>query len=66
MAAFQRQLPKYIYFKNSKLHILYISYFDVMLKKNEFLWIFFLSKGFDQKCKQTELALNLIQKQYFS
>ena len=27
---------------------------------------FYLSKGFDEKCKQTELALDLIQKQYFS
>ena len=28
--------------------------------------IFFLSEGFAEKCKQTELALNFIQKQYFS
>ena len=27
---------------------------------------FFLCKGFDEKCKQTESALNFIQKQYFS
>ena len=26
----------------------------------------FLSKGFDEKCKQTKLALNFIQEQYFS
>ena len=26
----------------------------------------FLSKGFGKKCKPTELALNFIQKQYFS
>ena len=26
----------------------------------------FLSEGFDEKCKHTELALNFIQKQYFS
>ena len=26
----------------------------------------FLSEGFGEKCKHTELALNLIQKQYFS
>ena len=43
------------------LHIFYISYFDVTLKRNEFLWIF-LSKGFGEKCKPTELALNFIQK----
>ena len=33
-----------------------------MLKWNAF----FESKGFDEKCKQTELVLNFIQKQYFS
>ena len=43
----------------------YISYFDAMLKRNEFLWIF-LSNGFDEKCKLTKLAINFIQKQYFS
>ena len=26
----------------------------------------FLSEGFGEKCKHTELALNFIQKQYFS
>ena len=26
----------------------------------------FLSQGFSEKCKHTELALNVIQKQYFS
>ena len=62
---FSKTAKKYIYFKNSRLHIVYISFFDVMLKRNEFLWIF-LSKGFDERCKQTELALNFIQKQYFS
>ena len=62
---FSKTAAKYIYFKNSRLHIFYISFFDVMLKRNEFLWIF-LSKGFDERCKQTELALNFIQKQYFS
>ena len=41
----------YLFYKF--LHIFYISYFDV-------------SKGFGAKCKQTQLALNFIQKQYFS
>ena len=36
-----------------------------MLKRDEFSRIF-LSKGFDEKYKETELALNFIQKQYFS
>ena len=26
----------------------------------------FLSEGFSEKCKHTEVALNFIQKQYFS
>ena len=34
---FSKTAAKYIYFKNSRLHIFYISFFDVMLKKNEFL-----------------------------
>ena len=32
------------------LHIFYISYFDVMLKR----------KGFGEKCKHTEVALNFV------
>ena len=32
-----------------------INSFEVMLKRNKFLW-FFLSKGFGEKCKHTELA----------
>ena len=61
MAAFQRQLQRN---RNSRLHMFYISYSDVRLKRNEFLY--FLSEGFGEKCKHTELALNFIQKQYFS
>ena len=37
MAASQRQLQRYIYFRNSRLHMFYISYSDVMLKRSEFL-----------------------------
>ena len=62
---FSKTAAKYIYLRNSRSHIFYISYFDVMLKQNRFLWIF-LSNGFNKKCKLTELALNFIQKQYFS
>ena len=61
MTASQRQLQKYAYLRNSKLHIFYISYCDVVLKRNKFLWTFV--KGFREKCKHTELALNFIQKQ---
>ena len=42
----------------------FTSYSDVLLKRNEFLY--FLSEGFGEKCKHTEVALNFIQKQYFS
>ena len=41
MAASQGQLQRYVSLRNSKLQIFYISYCDVMLKRNEFLWIFF-------------------------
>ena len=37
---FSKTAAKYIYFKISRLHIFYISYFDVMLKRDEFLRIF--------------------------
>ena len=33
-------LALYASLRNSKLHIFYISYCDVMLKRKEFLWIF--------------------------
>ena len=48
---FSKTAAKYIYFKNSRLHIFYISYFDVMLKRKEFSWIF-LSLDFNEKCKR--------------
>ena len=34
---FSKTAAKYIYFKISRLHIFYISYLDVMLKRDEFL-----------------------------
>ena len=37
-----------------------------MLNRDEFLRIFLLSKGFNEKYNETELALNFIQRQYFS
>ena len=48
-----------ISFRNSRLHMYYISYRDVMSKRNEFLY--FLSEGFGEKCKHTELVLNFIE-----
>ena len=38
---FSKTAAKYIHFKNYRLHVFYISYFDVMLKRNEVLRIFF-------------------------
>ena len=38
---------------------------DVMLKRNEFLWIF-LGKGFSEKCKHTQLAIHFTRKKFFS
>ena len=64
MAASQRQLLICIYFRNSRLHIFYISYSDV--KEERIFMNIFLTEGFSKKCKHTELALNFIQKQYFS
>ena len=55
---------KDIFITNSKFTYFCISYCDVMLKRREFLWIF-SGKGFHEKCKHTEIALNIIQKQYF-
>ena len=42
----------------------YISYFDVMLKRNE-VYGFFLSKGFDETRKQTKTALKVHSKTVF-
>ena len=52
MTAFQRQLQRN---RNSRLHMFYISYSDVILKKNEFMNTF-LSEGFGERCKHTEVA----------
>ena len=62
---FSKTAAKYICLRNSRLHMFYISYFDVMLERTNF-YGFFLGNGFDEKCKLTELALNFIPKQYFT
>ena len=36
------------------------------VKEERIFMNIFLSEGFGEKCKHTELALNFIQKQYFS
>ena len=58
MAAFQRQLQRYICFRNFLLwrHI----------KEERIFMNIFLTEGLPKKYKHTELALNFIQKQYFS
>ena len=38
---FSKTAAEYIYFKKSRLQIFYISYFDIMLKRDKFLWILF-------------------------
>ena len=57
---FSKTAAKIYLLTNSKLHIFYISYCDVMLKRNEFLYIFFLGKGFREKCEHTKIALSII------
>ena len=42
----------------------YISYPDVI--KGDRIFVTFLSNGFGEKCKHTELASNFVQKQYFN
>ena len=63
MAASHRQLKRNIFILEVlKLHIFYVSYCDVMLKRNNF-YGFLLGKAFRKKFKHTELALNFFQKQ---
>ena len=62
MAASQRQMQTYIHFRNS--YTFYISYPDVI--KGDRIFVTFLSNGFGEKCKHTELASNFVQKQYFN
>ena len=58
---FSKTAAKYNYFKNSRLHIFYISLLWRHVKEEWSFMELFLSKGFDEKCKQTKLALNFIQ-----
>ena len=52
------------------LEILGERYFTFLLgrhvKEEQIFMDNFLSKGFDGKCKHTELTLNFVQKEYFS
>ena len=61
---FSKTAAKYIYFKNSRLHIFYISYFDVMLKRNKFLWIFFKFR-FRQKVYAKRISFKFHSKTVF-
>ena len=58
MAASQRQLQRYIFFS-------FLTRRRHAREERVFMNIF-LSEGFGEKSKHTELALNFIQKQYFS
>ena len=61
MAASQRQLQIHIYLTNSQLNIFYISYCDVMLKRNEFLWIL-VGKGFREKVEAQKISFKFHSK----
>ena len=63
MAASQKQLQTYIRFRNS-YHILHFLLWRHV--KEDRIFMIFLSKGFGEECKHTELALNFVQKQNFS
>ena len=65
MADFQRQLQSIFILKILDTHILHFLLWR-QVKAGRIFMDIYLSKGFDEKCKQTELALDLIQKQYFS
>ena len=58
---FSKQLQTYIRFRNSYTYFLLWSHV-----KEERIFMIFLSKSFGKKCKNTELALNFVQKQNFS
>ena len=64
-AAFQRQLQSISILKILNHTCFTFLTFTSCYRETNF-YGFFWSKGFDEKCKQTELALNFIQKQYFS
>ena len=64
-AAFQRQLQSIFILKI--LNYKYLTFLTLTsCKRRTNFYGFFLSSGFDEKCKQRELSLNFIQKQYFS
>ena len=65
MAAFQRQLQSVFILKILDTQILHFLLWR-QVKAGRIFMDIYLSKGFDEKCKQTELALDLIQKQYLS
>ena len=61
----KRQLQRYINFRNSG-YTFYIFLLSRHVKEKRIFMNNFLSEGFSEKCKHTELALNFIQKQCFS
>ena len=63
-AAFQRQLQVIFILKILDFTMHFLLWRHV--KEGRIFMDFFLTKSFDEKCKQTKLALDFIQKQYFS
>ena len=61
MAVSQRQLQRYIYLRNSDTYFTFLTVTSCYRGTN--FYRFLLGKGFREKCKHTELALNFIQKQ---
>ena len=68
-----KNIPTWLLLKGSCKHIFvleiltHISHFLLLrYVKEERIFMIFLSKGFGEKCKHTELALNFVQKQNFS
>ena len=63
-SASQRQLQTYIHFRNLYTYFTFLTW--TWCKKGANFHDFFFSKGFGARCKDTVLALNFIQKQYFN
>ena len=55
----------YLFYKFYVIHVLYFWLWRHFKEERIFMNIF-LSEGFGEKCKHTEVTLNFIQKQYFS
>ena len=66
-------IPAWLFLKSSCKHIFVLEILTHILHfllwrhvKEEWIFMIFLSKGFREKCKHKELALNFVQKQNFN